>query len=187
MWCPFCHHTDTRVVDSRLTGDGLQIRRRRQCESCNSRFNTYESPELKAPRIIKSNGAREAFSEDKLRNGMLRALEKRPVETQEVERSIRKLLYEIRSVEDVEIPSSLIGEWVMRELSALDQVAYVRFASVYKKFEDVQAFRDVIEGLERHHPADRDHRQISLLQPPPHQQAGENRGPRGGKAGRRKA
>ena len=186
MWCPFCHHTDTRVVDSRLTGDGMQIRRRRQCESCNSRFNTYETPELKAPRIIKSNGAREAFSEDKLRNGMLRALEKRPVETQEVERSIRKLLFEIRSVEDVEIPSSLIGEWVMRELSALDQVAYVRFASVYKKFEDVQAFRDVIEGLERHHPAERDDRQISLLQPPPHQQVGVGRRPRGGKAGRRK-
>jgi len=165
MWCPFCSHTDTKVVDSRLTGDGMQIRRRRQCAACSARFNTYESPELKAPRIIKSNGAREIFSENKLRNGMLRALEKRPVETREVERSIRKLLREIRTVEDAEIPSSLIGEWVMRELSLLDQVAYVRFASVYKRFEDVQAFRDVIERLEKQHPGDRDQRQISLLEP----------------------
>ena len=163
MWCPFCNHTDTKVVDSRLTGDGMQIRRRRKCSSCNARFNTYEAPELKAPRIIKSNGARDSFSEEKLRNGMLRALEKRPVETREVERSIRKLLREIRSVEDAEIPSSLIGEWVMRELSLLDQVAYVRYASVYKSFEDIQAFRDVIERLERQHPADKDQRQMPLL------------------------
>jgi len=163
MWCPFCNHTDTRVVDSRLTADGMQIRRRRQCADCGARFNTYEAPELKAPRIIKSNGAREAFSEEKLRNGMLRALEKRPVETREVEGSIRKLLREISSVEDAEINSSLIGEWVMRELSRLDQVAYVRFASVYKRFEDVQAFRDVIERLERQHPGEIDTRQISLL------------------------
>ena len=110
-------------------------------------------------------GYGESFSEEKLRNGMLRALEKRPVETREVERSIRKLLREIRTVEDAEISSSLIGEWVMRELSLLDQVAYVRFASVYKRFEDVQAFRDVIERLERQPPADGDQRQISLLDP----------------------
>ena len=163
MWCPFCNHTDTKVADSRLTNDGMQIRRRRHCGSCSARFNTYESPELKAPRIIKSSGVRETFSEEKLRQGMVRALEKRPVETREVERSIRKLLREIRTVEDAEISSSLIGEWVMRELSELDQVAYVRFASVYKRFEDVQAFRDVIERLEKQHPADRDERQISLL------------------------
>lgn len=163
MWCPFCSHENTRVVDSRLTRDGMQIRRRRQCEDCGSRFNTYEAPELKAPRIIKADGGREAFSEDKLRAGMLRALEKRPVETRDVERSIRSLLREISSVEDSEIPSTLIGEWVMRELAKLDQVAYVRFASVYKRFEDVQAFRDVIERLEREAPAGGDKRQISLL------------------------
>jgi transcriptional repressor NrdR len=173
MWCPFCSHENTRVVDSRLTGDGMQIRRRRQCESCSSRFNTYESPELKAPRIIKSGGGREAFSEDKLREGMLRALEKRPVETREVERAIRSLLREIRSVEDSEISSRLLGEWVMRELIKLDQVAYVRFASVYKRFEDVQAFRDVIERLERDAPGDGDQRQISLLDP-----AGQQKGRR---------
>jgi len=163
MWCPFCSHENTRVVDSRLTRDGMQIRRRRQCESCASRFNTYEAPELKAPRIIKSDGAREAFSEQKLRDGMLRALEKRPVETREVERAIRSLLRDISSVEDAEIPSTLLGEWVMRELIDLDQVAYVRFASVYKRFEDVQAFLDVIERLERDAPGDGDKRQISLL------------------------
>jgi transcriptional repressor NrdR len=163
MWCPFCNHDDTRVVDSRVTGDGMQIRRRRECANCISRFNTYETPELKAPQVIKSGGVREAFSEDKLRSGMLRALEKRPVKTREVERAIRTLLREICSVEEAEIPSSLIGEWVMRELSQLDQVAYVRFASVYRSFEDVQAFRDEIERLERENPGSMDKRQISLL------------------------
>ena len=163
MWCPFCNHDDTRVVDSRVTGDGMQIRRRRECASCTSRFNTYETPELRAPRVIKAGGVREAFSEDKLRNGMLRALEKRPVRTREIERAIRSLLREIRSVEDAEIPSSLIGEWVMRELSQLDQVAYVRFASVYRRFEDVQAFLDEIERLEKENPGALDKRQISLL------------------------
>ncbi len=150
-------------MDSRLTRDGMQIRRRRQCEDCGSRFNTYESPELKAPRIIKSDGTREAFSEQKLRDGMLRALEKRPVETRELEQTIRLLLRDICSVEDAEIPSSLLGEWVMRELSNLDQVAYVRFASVYKRFDDVKEFQDVIERLERDAPGDADKRQISLL------------------------
>ena len=163
MWCPLCNHDDTRVVDSRLTRDGMQIRRRRECLRCNNRFNTFEAPELKAPRIIKSDGIREAFSENKLRKGMLKALEKRPVETRDVERSIRSLVREVSGVEDAEIPSSLIGEWVMRELSRLDQVAYVRFASVYKRFEDVQAFRDLIERLERENPGELDRRQISLL------------------------
>ncbi len=152
-------------MDSRLTGDGMQIRRRRQCEDCGARFNTYETPELKAPRIIKSDGTREAFSENKLRDGMLRALEKRPVETRDVERTIRSLLREICSVEDAEIPSSLLGEWVMRELSKLDQVAYVRFASVYRRFDEVQEFLDVIERLERDAGGDGDKRQISLLDP----------------------
>lgn len=165
MWCPLCNHDDTRVVDSRLTRDGMQIRRRRECTKCNNRFNTFEAPELKSPRIIKSDGAREAFSETKLREGMLRALEKRPVETREVERSIRRLLREISSVEDAEIPSSLLGEWVMRELQELDQVAYVRFASVYRRFEDIQAFRDLIEGLEQDGAVALDQRQISLLDP----------------------
>ena len=164
MWCPLCNHDETRVVDSRLTRDGMQIRRRRECLKCNNRFNTFEGPELKAPRIIKSDGVREAFSEEKLRNGMLKALEKRPVETREVERAIRRLLKEISGVEDAEIPSEILGEWVMRELRELDQVAYVRFASVYRRFEDIQAFRDLIEGLERDGSAALDERQISLLE-----------------------
>jgi len=167
MWCPVCNHHETRVVDSRLTRDGMQIRRRRECLNCNSRFNTFESPELKAPRVIKAGGAREAFSEAKLRQGMLKALEKRPVETREVERAIRRLLREISSVEEAEIPSSLIGEWVMRELGQLDQVAYVRFASVYRRFEDIQAFRELIEGLEQEElPGAGDARQYSLLERP---------------------
>jgi transcriptional repressor NrdR len=141
----------------------MQIRRRRECTKCNNRFNTFESPELRAPRVIKSDGIREAFSENKLRKGMLKALEKRPVETRDIERSIRSLVKEVSGVEDAEIPSSLIGEWVMRELSQLDQVAYVRFASVYRSFEDVQAFRDLIEHLEQENPGGLDKRQISLL------------------------
>ncbi len=164
MWCPFCSHEDTRVVDSRLTRDGLQIRRRRECGSCGGRFNTFESPQVKPPRIVKTDGTREAFSERKLREGMLKALEKRPVETREVERAIRGLLQEVSSVEEAEIPSSLIGEWVMRELARLDQVAYIRFASVYERFEDVQAFTELIERLERDHPGSSDQRQLSLLE-----------------------
>ncbi|KAA9130754.1 transcriptional repressor NrdR [Marinihelvus fidelis] len=166
MWCPLCNHDETRVVDSRLTRDGMQIRRRRECMKCNNRFNTFEAPELKAPRIIKSDGGREVFSEEKLRKGMLRALEKRPVETREVERAIRRLLREISGAEEAEIPSTLIGEWVMRELRSLDQVAYVRFASVYRRFEDLQAFRELIETLEREGASALDTRQFSLLDAP---------------------
>ena len=153
------------MVDSRLTRDGMQIRRRRACQDCDSRFNTFETPEIKPPRVIKSDGGREAFDEAKLRSGMVKALEKRPVETREVERAIRRLLREISGVEEAEIPTSLIGEWVMRELRQLDQVAYVRFASVYKRFEDIQAFRDLIEGLEQEGFGG-DRRQISLLDRP---------------------
>ncbi|QOC23409.1 transcriptional repressor NrdR [Wenzhouxiangella sp. AB-CW3] len=163
MWCPFCNHTDTRVVDSRLATDGFQVRRRRECAACGARFNTFETPALKAPNVIKSDGSREAFDEDKLRGGMLKALEKRPVETQEVERAIRKLLREVRTLEEAEISSERIGDWVAAELSRLDQVAYVRFASVYRRFEDVQAFREEIERLERENPGVIDRRQISLL------------------------
>ncbi|MCH8476798.1 MAG: transcriptional regulator NrdR [Wenzhouxiangella sp.] len=164
MWCPVCNHTDTRVVDSRLTSDGFQIRRRRECAECGARFNTYETPALKAPNVIKSDGSREAFNEGKLRGGMIKALEKRPVETQEVERAIRKLVRQVRTLEEPEISSQQIGDWVAGELSRLDQVAYVRFASVYRRFEDVQAFRDEIERLERINPGAIDRRQISLLE-----------------------
>lgn len=163
MWCPFCNHTETRVVDSRLATDGFQVRRRRECLDCGARFNTLETPALKAPNVIKSDGSREAFSEAKLRGGMVKALEKRPVETQLVERALRKLVREIRTLEEPEISSQRIGDWVAAELSRLDQVAYVRFASVYRRFEDVQAFREEIERLEKENPGMIDRRQISLL------------------------
>lgn len=163
MWCPFCNHPDTRVVDSRLASDGSQIRRRRECADCGARFNTLETAALRAPNVIKSDGSREVFDEDKLRRGMLKALEKRPVETALVEAAIRKLLRKACTLEDAEISSQRIGDWVAAELSRLDQVAYVRFASVYRRFEDVQAFREEIERLERDRPGLLDRRQISLL------------------------
>lgn len=163
MWCPFCNHTDTRVVDSRLASDGFQIRRRRECADCGARFNTLETAVLKAPNVIKADGSREVFDEEKLRRGMTKALEKRPVETQLVERAIRKLVREINTLDEAEISSQQLGDWVAAELSRLDQVAYVRFASVYRRFEDVQAFREEIEKLERENPGIIDRRQISLL------------------------
>ena len=123
MICPFCSHEDTRVVDSRLTRDGLQIRRRRQCESCGSRFNTFESPELKAPRIVKSDGGREAFSEEKLREGMMRALEKRPVSTEATDAAINHITRRLMAAGESEVSSRQIGELVMDELNKLDQGA----------------------------------------------------------------
>lgn len=164
MWCPFCNHNDTKVIDSRISSEGYQVRRRRECERCGSRFSTFETAALKAPNIIKSDGTREPFSEEKLRAGMLKALEKRPVETAEVERAIRQLLTHIRTLEDAEVSSRQLGEWVMGELRALDQVAYVRFASVYRRFEDLQAFREELEKLERETGHGKDQRQISLLE-----------------------
>lgn len=149
MRCPFCSAQNTRVIDSRLSGDGEQIRRRRECVSCHERFTTYEEAELSLPRVVKQDGRREPFGEEKLRNGMLRALERRPVETDRVEEAIHRIKRQALTTGEREVKSRHIGEWVMRELRALDQVAYVRFASVYRSFEDVQAFRDLIERLEK--------------------------------------
>ena len=164
MRCPYCSAADTKVIDSRLANDSNGVRRRRECLDCHERFTTYERSELPFPSVKKNDGTLVEYSDSKLRTGMMRALEKRPVETRRVEHAIRSLLREISTVEDSEIPSALIGEWVMRELVKLDQVAYVRFASVYKRFEDVQAFRDVIERLEREPPVDEEARQGSLLE-----------------------
>ncbi len=149
MRCPYCQHPDTRVLDSRLAADGEQVRRRRSCAECGERFTTYEVPELGLPRVVKRDGSREPFSEEKLRQGLLRALEKRPVPTEEVETAVRRICKQAAGSGDREVASVVIGEWVMEELRSLDQVAYVRFASVYRRFEDVGAFREVIEGLER--------------------------------------
>ena len=163
MHCPFCGEQDTKVIDSRLAHDGAQVRRRRECVACAERFTTFESAELVVPRIIKSNGAREPFNEKKMTAGMMRALEKRPVESENVDAAISRIQHRLRASGEREIASRQLGEWVMNELRALDQVAYVRFASVYRSFEDVNAFREEIERLEKE-PSVQDHKdQISLL------------------------
>lgn len=163
MRCPFCHSEDTKVVDSRLANEGFQVRRRRECAVCNERFTTFESAELIMPQVIKNNGTREPFAEDKLRAGIVRALEKRPVDTEAVEAAISRLRRRIRAGGDREVASRQIGELVMLELRALDQVAYVRFASVYRSFEDVNEFREEIARLESQPPPDVGRRQMPLL------------------------
>lgn len=148
MRCPFCAQEDTRVVDSRLVDEGERVRRRRECPVCQARFSTYEQAELSFPRIVKRDGAREDFDAHKLRAGMERALEKRPVRTEQVDAVLARVAHRLHALGERECPASKLGEWVMEELRALDQVAYVRFASVYRAFEDVQAFRDEIERLQ---------------------------------------
>lgn len=148
MRCPFCGAVDTKVIDSRLAGDGDQVRRRRACTACEERFTTYEKVELNLPRIVKTDGSRVPFEGSKLRAGMLRALEKRPVSTEQLEAAINHIKRKLTASGEAEVPSRLLGELVMEELRNLDQVAYVRFASVYRQFEDVHAFREEIERLE---------------------------------------
>jgi transcriptional repressor NrdR len=148
MRCPFCAEPDTRVIDSRLVDEGERVRRRRECIACKERFTTYEAAELNLPRVIKSDGRREAFSENKLRTGMLRALEKRPVATEQIEAAVAHIKRQMRASGEREIPSRQVGDWVMEHLRTLDQVAYVRFASVYRSFQDVRAFVDEIKRLE---------------------------------------
>lgn len=148
MRCPFCNTMETKVIDSRLVGEGDEIRRRRECPSCFERFTTYENAALILPRVIKRDGQRCQFDLEKLRNGMLRALEKRPVPMEDVEESIQRVLRNLRAGGEREVSSQTIGSWVMDELRKLDQVAYVRFASVYRCFQDVNAFREEIQRLE---------------------------------------
>jgi len=148
MHCPFCSELDTRVIDSRLTEDGTQVRRRRECTSCNERFTTYEAAELAYPRIIKRDGSRVAFDMEKLRGGILRSLEKRPVASDDVEKTIAGILHRLRASGEREVSTELLGDWVMDALRELDDVAYVRFASVYRRFTDVDAFRKEIQKLE---------------------------------------
>ena len=149
MRCPFCGSMDTKVIDSRLAGEGMQVRRRRKCIDCGDRFTTYESAELVMPRIVKSDGTREPFNQEKLLNGVLRALEKRSVDTESVESVISHIQHRLQSCGEREIPSRQLGQWVMQELRNLDQVVYVRFASVYRSFQDVSEFREEIERLEQ--------------------------------------
>ena len=148
MHCPFCAATDTKVVDSRLSPEGDRVRRRRECPSCGERFTTYEVAELQLPQVVKRDGRREAFNEGKLHAGMLRALEKRPISVEKVERIVRRLLNRVRAGGERELRSRQLGEWIMDELRDLDQVAYIRFASVYLSFQDIDAFRKEIERLQ---------------------------------------
>lgn len=148
MHCPFCKAQETKVIDSRLSSEGAQVRRRRECLVCSERFTTFESAELVMPRIIKNNGDREPFNEKKLVAGIHRALEKRPVAAEAVDAAITRIQYQLRASGDREISSRKLGELVMNELRELDKVAYVRFASVYRSFEDVKEFREEVERLE---------------------------------------
>ncbi len=149
MYCPFCNAQETKVIDSRLFSNGSQVRRRRECNSCNERFTTYELAELVMPSVIKRDGRRKPFDEHKLRAGMLRALEKRPVSVDHFEAALDRIKYRLRASGEREVASNLLGEWVMEELRGLDQVAYVRFASVYRRFQDLHEFRDEINRLQQ--------------------------------------
>lgn len=163
MKCPFCGAGDTRVIDSRLANEGGSIRRRRECVGCSERFTTFETAELVYPHIIKHDGTREPFNEDKMRRGMLRALEKRPVDINVIESSIDRIKHRLHVSGEREIRSRQLGEYVMDELRALDEIAYVRFASVYRRFQDVNAFREEIDRLRNPEAQELERRQLSLL------------------------
>jgi transcriptional repressor NrdR len=163
MYCPFCGHEETKVIDSRLAAEGRQIRRRRQCLDCNERFTTFESAELVMPRVVKSDNRREPFDEEKMRLSMQRALEKRPVSSEALEETVGRLLHRLRTMGEREVASRLIGELVMEELRGLDEVAYVRFASVYRSFQDVTEFEDEIRRLQEISEASAGREQMSFL------------------------
>tara|TARA_A100001015_G_scaffold236582_1_gene268866 strand:+ start:67 stop:528 length:462 start_codon:yes stop_codon:yes gene_type:complete len=147
MRCPFCGAEDTKVIDSRLVAEGDQIRRRRECQTCTERFSTYETAELMLPKIIKQNEVRQPFDEAKLRSGILRALEKRPVSVEQIETTVGHIKHSLISTGEREVSSIRVGETVMEHLRQLDHVAYVRFASVYRSFEDLNEFRKEIDKL----------------------------------------
>jgi transcriptional repressor NrdR len=147
MYCPFCNADDTKVIDSRLVADGHQVRRRRECLACHERYTTFETAELVMPRVIKRDGSREPFNEDKLRSGLLRALEKRPVPTEQIEQLIHKIKSQLRATGEREVSSQLLGKLIMDELMVVDKVAYVRFASVYRSFKDIREFGEEIARL----------------------------------------
>jgi len=147
MKCPFCGADDTQVVDSRVSEEGERIRRRRRCPACDKRFTTYETVELRIPQVVKANGTREPYDEEKVRTGFMRALHKRPVPTEYVDAAVERITQKLLSLGEREIASRRVGEMVMRELYKLDKVAYIRFASVYKDFQDVADFRDVLKEV----------------------------------------
>jgi len=147
MFCPFCNAPDTKVIDSRLVNEGSAVRRRRECVQCNERFTTFETVELSLPLVVKRDGRREAFSTEKLRSGMLHALQKRPVSQEQVDTSLNHIIQRARASGDREISGRQLGEWVMEALRTLDAIAYVRFASVYRSFDDIEAFRAALDTL----------------------------------------
>lgn len=149
MKCPYCKADDTGVVDSRLSEDGDSVRRRRECQGCSKRFTTYERVELQLPMIVKQNGNRTAYDREKIRTGFMRALHKRPVPTEYVDAAITRIEQRILALGEREIASRVIGEMVMRELKKMDDVAYIRFASVYEDFQRVDDFRDAIQQVKR--------------------------------------
>ena len=163
MYCPFCSHEETKVIDSRLAGEGRQIRRRRQCLDCNERFTTFESAELVMPRVVKTDNSRQPFDESKIRSSMVRALEKRPVPSDKLEQAIGRLIHRLRTMGEREVPSRLVGDLVMEELRSLDEVAYVRFASVYRRFQDVTEFEEEIKRLQSISDSAASREQMSLL------------------------
>jgi len=167
MRCPFCGEQDTKVIDSRLVAEGDQVRRRRQCQACDERFTTFESAELLMPKLVKSDGKRVPFDEQKLRAGMQRALEKRPVSVEDVEASIHRIQARLRATGEREVISRMVGELVMDELRKLDQVAYVRFASVYRQFQDIDEFRQEIERIR--HDTRKNDKQLDILEDDPEQ------------------
>ncbi|HIJ28844.1 MAG TPA: transcriptional repressor NrdR [Gammaproteobacteria bacterium] len=151
------------MVDSRLVGEGDQVRRRRECQACSERFTTFETVDLATPRIIKNDGNRQPFDEDRLRRGFLRALEKRPVETAHIDAAVERIRHRLITKGEREVASRELGEWVMDELRNLDEVAYIRFASVYRSFQDVNAFREMVERMERDTLLGRNDHQLQLL------------------------
>jgi len=161
--CPFCFDTDTKVIDSRLAAEGRQVRRRRECLSCGERFSTFETAELVMPRVMKRDGSREPFDQDKLRHGIVKALEKRPVNADDMEAALTRIVHKLRTLGEREIPARLIGDLVMGELRSLDEVAYVRFASVYRSFQDVTEFQEEVARLQALPSLLADRDQMSLL------------------------
>ena len=153
MKCPFCKSPDTQVIDSRVSDDGESIRRRRRCVSCSKRFTTYETIELRMPQVVKQDGSRTEFDLEKLRTGFMRALHKRPVPTPLVDEALATITQDVLALGEREIASRRLGEMVMRELRRLDQVAYIRFASVYRSFEGADDFQDAIKEVQRPMPA----------------------------------
>jgi len=163
MRCPFCLSDDTRVIDSRIADEGDAVRRRRECIECEERFTTLERASLRMPYVVKRDGKRENFDEEKLRRGIQRALEKRPVEANAVEAAVGHIQRHLLTSGEREVDSQIIGEWVMQELNELDQVAYVRFASVYRSFQDVDDFSEEVKRLQTQPSASARRQQMSLL------------------------